>query len=170
MPLDLLNRVHLSDVFKTRWKVTILPTQHLLLQSSLSYAVILELLRLICNSLSTFKLTAYAPFDHKMTLLFLKRRHWTFSTCPTCNKLQLTAQKWNLFSEKQVWTFLIISFQLRFNRRKFIVLNKKFPENGTVYLNILLEFEKKQKLWQDVQCNKQECGRKPDVCEWTTLR
>jgi len=59
--------------------------------------------------------------------LFLKRRHWTFSNCPTCNKLQLTAQRWNLFSEKQVCTFLIISFQLRFNQKKFIASNKKIP-------------------------------------------
>ena len=80
----------------------------------------------------------------KWHCLFLKRRHWTFSTCPTCNKLQLTAQKRNLFSEKQVCTFLIISFQLRFNLRKFIVSNKKFPENGTVYLNFAAQIRKKK--------------------------
>jgi len=80
--------------------VTILPTQHLPLQSSLSYAVILELLRLICNSLSTFKLTAYAPFDHKMTLFIFKETTLNIFNLPNVQQAAIDCTEAELIQRK----------------------------------------------------------------------
>ena len=83
--------------------MTILPT-HLPLRSSLSYSVILELLRLICNSLSTFKLTAYAPFDNNMTLTIFKETTLNIFQLPNvqqaaidCTEVELIQRKTSMY-------------------------------------------------------------------------
>jgi len=110
MSLGLLNHVQRHDAYKTLWKDDNPPNTIHFSSFSFSYAFSLDFLWVVCNILhSHYMMTAYDPFEPKKWLMGMfslkKQQHITFLNCPTCNKVQLNAPRWNLFSEDQVRDF-----------------------------------------------------------------